>query len=71
MDGHVFWAIGEFAREYNNAAGGHPGGTGGSRWGTFIGEILVPAPEPSSLALLGLGLAAVAGLSKKRKPLLG
>ena len=70
-DGHVFWAIGEFAREYNNAAGGHPGGTGGSRWGTFIEEILVPAPEPSSLALLGLGLAAVAGLSKKRKALLG
>ena len=71
LDGHVFWAIGEFAREYNNAAGGHPGGTGGSRWGTYIAEILVPAPEPSSLALLGLGLAAVAGLSKKRKALLG
>ena len=31
LDGNNFWLIGEFAREYNNAAGGHIGGTGGSR----------------------------------------
>ncbi len=67
LDGHTFWAIGEFAREYNNTAGGHPGGSGGSRWGTFVAEISVPAPEPSSLALIGLGLAGLAGLSRSRR----
>ena len=62
---HNFYLIGEFAREYNNAAGGHPGGTGGSRWGTWIAAISVPGgavPEPSTWAMmiLGFGLAGVA-----------
>lgn len=63
-DENVFWLIGEFAREYNNAAGGHPGGTGGSRWGTYIASFSA-VPEPGSLMIVLLGLAAVA-VSRRR-----
>ena len=66
LDGNNFWLIGECAREYNNAAGGHTLGTGGSRWGTFIAEVSV-VPEPSSWALMALGLAGMATWSKRRK----
>ncbi|MBK9684751.1 MAG: hypothetical protein IPO59_16240 [Betaproteobacteria bacterium] len=38
-DGQSFWVIGRFAREYNNEAGGHPGGSGFGRWGTWITEL--------------------------------
>ncbi len=63
-----FYVIGEFAREYNNAAGGHPGGTGGSRWGTWIAVIDVAAavPEPSTYLLMVLGLGAVGFLARRR-----
>ena len=65
-----FWAIGEFTREYNDAAGGHPGGTGGSRWSTWIANIsFAPngqVPEPETIALLGLGLLGM-GVMRKRK----
>lgn len=60
-DSSNFWIIGEFAREYNNEASGHPGGTGGSRWGTFIAaldfdpNLVVPEPATWALVLLGLG----------------
>ncbi|RYG85239.1 MAG: hypothetical protein EON59_12625, partial [Alphaproteobacteria bacterium] len=44
-----FYAIGEFAREYNTPADGHPGGTGGSRWSTWVAVIDVAGvPEPST-----------------------
>jgi hypothetical protein len=63
-----FWVVGEFAREYNNAAGGHPGGTGGSRWGTWIAEIGVSAvPEPSTYLMMALGLGAVGFLARRRR----
>ncbi len=63
-----FWIIGEFAREYNNAAGGHPGGTGGSRWGTWISELdFDPVPEPSTLALMLLGLGFIGHTSRQRQ----
>ncbi len=66
-DENTFWVIGEFAREYNLAQFGHPGGTGGSRWGTWIAQINAPVPEPSTYALMGLGLAAMAGLASRRR----
>lgn len=65
-DDRNFWIIGEFAREYNNAAGGHPGGTGGSRWGTWISEIQFAVPEPSSFAIILLALG-VAGVTSRRR----
>ena len=58
-----FWVIGEYAREYNDPAGGHPLGTGGSRWGTWIAEIDAAAvPEPASwLTMLGgFGMLGIA-----------
>ncbi len=60
-----FWLIGEFAREYNNAAGGHPGGTGGSRWGTFIAQFQA-VPEPGTLLMVVLAFAA-AGVASRRR----
>ena len=66
-DANSFWAIGEFAREYNNAAGGHLGGTGGSRWGTYVAEIQVAVPEPSTYAMLLLGLATVCAMGRRRR----
>ncbi len=64
-----FYLIGEFAREYNNAAGGHPGGSGGSRWGTWIAVVDVAAavPEPSTYLLMVLGLGAVGFLARRGK----
>jgi hypothetical protein len=67
-DSTKFWVVGEFAREYNNAAGGHPGGTGGSRWGTWIAEIGVSAvPEPSTYLMMALGMGAVGFMARRRK----
>jgi hypothetical protein len=72
-DPHMFWVIGEFAREYNLAQFGHPGGTGGSRWGTWIAEIdgssAAAVPEPSTWALMLFGLGAVAGVARRRRPI--
>ena len=65
-DADGFWLVGEFAREYNNTASGHPGGTGGSRWGTFIAQISAPVPEPSTYGMLALGLLMV-GVSGARR----
>jgi PEP-CTERM motif len=64
-----FYVIGQFAREYNLPQFGHPGGTGGSRWGTFISRINVAAavPEPAtwSMMLAGFGLI---GWTLRRRP---
>lgn len=64
-DENQFWLVGEFAREYNNAAGGHPGGTGGSRWGTFIAQFSA-VPEPGTLLMSLLALAAGGVVSRRR-----
>lgn len=71
-DPSKFWAIGQFAREYNLAQFGHPGGTGGSRWGTWIAAIdfdrstgTVPEPGTWAIMILGLGLAG-ATLRRRR-----
>jgi len=67
-DSSKFWVIGEFAREYNLPEFGHPNGTGGSRWGTWIGVIQVPAvPEPSTWAMMILGLGAMGGFAARRR----
>jgi hypothetical protein len=64
-----FYVIGQFAREYNNEAGGHPGGTGGSRWGTWVGvlDVAVAVPEPSTYLLMALGIVATGFAARRRK----
>lgn len=64
-DDNQFYVIGEFAREYNNDAGGHPGGTGGSRWGTWIAVISV-VPEPGTWLMMLVGVAAMGGMARRR-----
>jgi PEP-CTERM motif len=70
-DPHNFYVIGEFAREYNLEQFGHPGGTGGSRWGTWISVIntgsLSPVPEPSEWAMLLFGLGFVGFVARRRR----
>ncbi|TRW18373.1 PEP-CTERM sorting domain-containing protein [Glacieibacterium frigidum] len=65
---HTFWVSGTFAREYNNAAGGHPGGTGGSRWGTYIAAINVGGvPEPTTWAMLIIGFGLVGAQARRSR----
>ena len=65
-----FYVIGEFAREYNDGPL-HPGGTGGSRWGTWIGVLDVSAvtavPEASSYLMMALGLMATGYAARRRQ----
>lgn len=65
-DNHKFWVIGEFAREYNNDAGGHIGGSGGSRWGTYIAAISA-VPEPATWAMMLAGFGVVGALGSRRR----
>ncbi len=65
-DSSKFWVIGQFAREYNLPEFGHPNGTGGSRWGTWIGVVQV-VPEPSTYAMMILGLGAVGAFASRRR----
>ena len=60
-----FWLIGEFAREYNLAQFGHPGGSGGSRWGTYIAQFNA-VPEPGTMLMVVLAFAA-AGVASRRR----
>ena len=61
-----FWVIGEFAREYNDGPD-HPGGTGGSRWSTWISEIDTAAvPEPASWTMLIAGFGLVGAAVRRR-----
>jgi hypothetical protein len=66
----TFWVFGEYAMEYNDAAGGHPGGSGGSRYGTWISSINggTEVPEPSVWAMLiaGFGLTGAAMRRRRR-----
>lgn len=69
-DSSKFYLIGQFAREYNNEAGGHPGGTGGSRWGTWVAVIdadVVAVPEPSTWLLLVSGISMVGLVARRRR----
>ncbi len=67
-DPNSFWVIGEYAREYNNADSGHPGGTGGSRWSTWVADIVVggAVPEPSNWAMLIAGFGLVGAAMRRR-----
>ena len=74
-----FWAIGEYAELWNNAAGCGaavppiPGCNlaGGSSWGTWISEITLdrvgPVPEPETYALMFGGLLAMAAVVRRKK----
>lgn len=65
---HSFWVTGTFAREYNLAAFGHPGGTGGSRWGTYIANLNVGSvPEPTTWAMLIIGFGFVGAQARRRR----
>ncbi len=67
-DSHRFWVIGEFAREYNNAAGGHPGGSGFGRWGTYVAQLGIGSvPEPASWALMIAGFGLVGIQARRRR----
>jgi hypothetical protein len=67
-DPNSFWLIGEYAREYNDTAGGHPGGTGGSRWSTWISEINTAAvPEPANWALFIAGFGVIGVMQRRRR----
>jgi hypothetical protein len=58
-----FYLVGEFAREYNDGLL-HPGGTGGSRWGTWIAVVSVP--EPATYLMMLFGLGAMGRLARRR-----
>ena len=65
---HGFYLIGEFAREWNNAAGGHPTGTGGSSWGTWIAGMNVGSvPEPTSWAMMITGFGFIGGAMRRQR----
>ena len=65
---HSFWVAGTFAREYNLPQFGHPNGTGGSRWGTYIAEINAGAvPEPASWVMLIAGFGIVGATARRQR----
>ena len=65
---HRFWMIGEFAREFNNAAGGHPGGSGFGRWGTYVAQLGVGSvPEPGTWAMMIFGFGLIGVAARRRR----
>ncbi len=66
-DAHNFYLIGQFAREYNLPQFGHPNGTGGSRWGTFIAVLTTPVPEPQTWAMMVFGFGLMGYAMRRRR----
>jgi len=70
-DSGIFWLIGQFAREANTPENGHPGGTGFSRWGTWIAAIdldrMVAVPEPRLLVIMMIGLVVLGATTRRRR----
>ena len=78
-DDQSFWAIGQYAELWNNAAGcgavvpAIPGCNlgGGSSWGTWIAEIKLDVvgavPEPETYALMFGGLLAMAAVVRRKR----
>lgn len=67
-DPSKFWATNEIALEFNTPANGHPGGTGGSRWGTWIAEIEADAvPKPTTWAMMIAGFGMVGAIGRRRR----
>lgn len=64
---HNFYLIGQFAREYNLPEFGHPGGSGGSRWGTFIAVLTTPVPEPQTWAMMVFGFGLMGYAMRRRR----
>jgi hypothetical protein len=64
---HNFYLIGQFAREYNLPQFGHPGGTGFSRWGTFIAVLTTPVPEPQTWAMMVFGFGLMGYAMRRRR----
>jgi len=65
---HEFWLIGEYGREPNNDANGHPGGTGGTRFGTYIASINVGSvPEPATWGMMIAGFGLVGAMQRRRR----
>jgi hypothetical protein len=68
LDPHGFWVEGGFAREYNLPQFGHPGGTGGSRWSTWISKLSVGSvPEPQTWAMFIVGFGLVGGAMRRQR----
>ena len=63
-----FWIIGEYAREFNLPQFGHPGGTGGSRWSTWIQQVTVAyVPEPGTWLMMIAGFGLVGASMRRRQ----
>jgi len=63
-----FWIIGEYAREFNLPQFGHPTGTGGSRWGTWIQQVTVAyVPEPGTWLMMIAGFGLVGASMRRRQ----
>lgn len=65
---HKFWIVGQYAREPNDPANGHPLGTGGTRWGTYISSIGVGSvPEPATWGMMIAGFGVVGAMQRRRR----
>ena len=68
IESNKFWLTGEYATFWNNANGGHPTGSGNSRWATVIAEIQADAvPEPATWAMMIAGFGMVGAAARRRR----